>query len=97
MVTERDKAVITALARRYGAARVWLFGSSAHGRKRGTDIDLAVEGVAPARFFEFAGKLMLSLSQPVDVLPMGRRSKLGTLIRREGIPIYNYGEPAREG
>jgi len=95
MVSARDKATITALARRYGAAAVWLFGSNADRQKRGRDLDLAVEGVAPGRFFQFVGDLMLSLSKPVDVVPLERRSKLSTLIRREGVPIY--GEPAREG
>jgi predicted nucleotidyltransferase len=51
VVSDRDKATITPLARRYGAATVWLFGSSAEGRRHGGDLDLAVEGVAPARFF----------------------------------------------
>ena len=94
MLTGRDRATIAVLARRYGAATVWLFGSNAHGRTRGRDLDLAVEGVAPARFFQFVGDLMLSLSQPVDVVALEKRSKLGALIRRDGIPIY--GQPARE-
>ena len=94
MVSARDKATIAALARRYGAATVWLFGSSAEGRRRGRDLDLAVEGVAPARFFQFVGDLMLSLSKPVHVIALGQRSKLNALIRRDGIPIY--GQPARE-
>ncbi len=94
MVSDRDKATITALARRYGAATVWLFGSSAHRRKRGRDLDLAVEGVAPSQFFQFVGDLMLSLSKPVDVVALEGRSKLGALIRRDGIRIY--GQPARE-
>ena len=95
MVSDRDKATIAALARRYGAATVWLFGSSADRRQQGRDLDLAVEGVAPARFFQFVGELMPSLSQPVDVVALEKRSKLSTLIRRDGIPIY--GQPAREG
>ena len=95
MVSDRDKATIAALARRYGAATVWLFGSNADGRRRGRDLDLAVEGVAPARFFQFVGDLMLSLSKPVDVVALEKRSKLNGLIRRDGIPIY--GQPAREG
>jgi predicted nucleotidyltransferase len=95
MVSARDKATITALARRYGASVVWLFGSNADPRKRGRDLDLAVEGVAPQAFFQFVGDLMLCLSKPVDVVPMQKRSKLSALIRREGIPIY--GEPARKG
>jgi hypothetical protein len=47
-----------------------------------------VEGVAPARFFQFVGELMLALSQPVDVISLEKRSKLSALIRRDGIPIY---------
>ena len=95
MVSARDKATIAALARRYGAAKVWLFGSNAEPRRRGRDLDLAVEGVAPARFFQFVGDLMLSLSQPLDVVALDRPSKLGSLIRRDGIAIYD--EAAREG
>ena len=92
MISERDKATVATLARRYGAANVWLFGSNADRHGRGRDLDLAVEGVAPARFFQFVGDLMLSLSKPVDVVALEKRSKLGALIRRDGIPIY--GQPA---
>jgi len=95
VVSDRDRATIVTLARRYGAAKVWLFGSSAGRRRRGQDLDLAVEGVAPGRFFQFVGELMLSLSQPVDVVALEKQSKLNALIRREGVPIY--GQPAREG
>ena len=95
MISGRDKATIASLARRYGAATVWLFGSSADRRRHGRDLDLAVEGVAPVRFFQFVGDLMLSLSKPVDVIALEKRSKLSALIRRDGIPIY--GQPAREG
>jgi predicted nucleotidyltransferase len=94
MVSDRDKATIATLARHYGVATVWLFGSSADQRKRGRDLDLAVEGLAPARFYQFVGDLMLSLSKPVDVISLEKRSKLSSLIRREGIPIY--GQSARE-
>ena len=95
MISVRDKAKVVALARRYGAARVWLFGSNAQGRRQGRDLDLAVEGLAPSRFFAFLGELMLALSRPVDLVSLEKRSKLTALIRREGIPIY--GQPVREG
>ena len=94
MISARDKAAVVELAHQYDASRVWLFGSSANRSKSGRDLDLAVEGVAPGRFFQFAGELMLSLSQPVDVVAVGRKSKLSALIRRDGIPIY--GQFARE-
>ena len=94
MISERDRTTIVALARRYGAATVWLFGSNAEHRRRGRDLDLAVEGVAPGKFFQFVGNLMLSLSRPVDVVALGKRSKLSTLIRRDGVRVY--GQPLRE-
>lgn len=95
MVSDQDSATIVALARRYGAASVWLFGSNVDQWKQGRDLDLAVEGVAPARFFQLVGDLMVSLSQPVDVVALDRPSKLNTLIRRDGIRLY--GQPTREG
>lgn len=57
-------------------------------------MDLAVEGLLPARFFPLLGELMLQLSRPVDLVAVDRPSKLRTLIRRDGVPIY--GDPARE-
>jgi predicted nucleotidyltransferase len=69
-----------------------LFGSSALRGKAGRDLDLAVEGLAPARFFQFMGELMLALSKSVDLVALEKQSKLSTLIRREGIPIS--GQPA---
>jgi len=99
VVSAHDKAIIAALAPRYGAAAVWLFGSSADRRRRGRDLDLAVEGAAPAHFFQFVGDLMVSLSQPVDVIALEKPSKLNALIRRDGIRIYGQrmGEAAKTG
>ena len=54
-----------------------------------------MEGVAPDRFFQFVGDLMLALSQPVDVVALEKRSKFSALIRRDGIPIY--GQPKGVG
>jgi predicted nucleotidyltransferase len=95
MVSDQDSATIVNLARRYGAASVWLFGSNADRRRPGRDLDLGVEGVPPARFFQFVGDLMVSLSQPVDVVALDRRSKLNTLLRRHGIRLHR--QPARKG
>ena len=88
MVSAQDKAIISDRARRYGAVKVWLFGSNADRRTRGRDLDLAVEGLAPEHFFQFVGELMMALSKPVDVVALEGRSKLSRLIRREGTPIY---------
>lgn len=75
------------VASRHGASTIWLFGSSTGQGQRGRDLDRGVEEVPPGRFFNFAGELMLSLSQPVDVVAVGGKPKLNALIRRDGIQI----------
>lgn len=66
-VAERLGAVCHA----YGANRVVLFGSVARGRARpGADIDLAVGGVAPERFFDLYGRLLVASPAPVDLVEL---------------------------
>ena len=88
MLSPRDKAEIEDIARRYGVARGLLFGSSATDSSEAHDIDLAVEGLASARFFSFYADLIFGLSKPVDLVDLGRKSMFTDIIRREGIPVY---------
>ncbi|MCY2931943.1 MAG: nucleotidyltransferase domain-containing protein [Planctomycetota bacterium] len=88
MISSQDKFRILELARQFRATRVLLFGSSADPAKEGRDIDLAVEGVAPSRFFEFCGRLIVSLSKPVDVLDLGVKTRFADIVRREGVPLH---------
>jgi len=56
------------LVEHYGVRRVVLFGSLAWGRFRSTsDVDLAVSGLAPERFFRAAGDLDREISVPIDL------------------------------
>ena len=86
MITIEDKKTIKILSEKYHAKRVLLFGSSLMGD--GTDIDLAVEGVSPRRFFDFYGELMFSLTKPVDLIDLVGTSKFVEMVRQEGVPIY---------
>jgi hypothetical protein len=79
------------LARRYGARRVILCGSLARGAfRRGSDIDLAVEGVADDRFFE-AGAAAANAAKDIEVdlvplesaTPAYRRH-----VAEEGVVLY---------
>jgi uncharacterized protein len=88
MISSEDRARIREIAERYRVSRVILFGSSARGAGDGKDIDLGVEGVAPGRFFAFYADLLFSLSKPVDVVDLSRRSRFTDLILAEGIPLY---------
>ncbi len=87
MITDKDKKAIQAIARKYQATRVLLFGSAISDSGENNDIDIAVEGVAEKHFFAFYGELMLALSKPVDVVDLSIKSKFNDLVIKEGIPL----------
>jgi predicted nucleotidyltransferase len=71
----RDKlgSLVRRLVEGYGARRVWLFGSLADGAfRRGSDIDLAVEGLPDGAALFRAGADLDDLGRPfrVDLVPM---------------------------
>lgn len=88
MITDADKKIIEKLARKYGAKRVVLFGSSMAAAREHRDIDIAVEGIEAKDFYAFYGELLCSLSKPVDVIDLSRKTRFVELILREGIPLY---------
>ena len=93
---EIQKAV--EILKAYGAKRVTLFGSAARASAHPHDIDLACEGLPPARFFEALGKLLSTLSVPVDLIDLEeieRKPSLQQRIRREGILLYEADGTAR--
>ena len=88
MLNESDRTAIVELAATYGVRRVILFGSASDPARHGRDIDLGVEGVPPDRYYEFCGKLMMRVSQPVDVVDLGPDTIFNRLVRRDGVAIY---------
>ena len=88
MISEQDKATIIDIARRYGVRGILLFGSSADPKREADDIDVAVEGIVPERFFSFYGDLLFSLSKPVDLIDLSSDTKFNKLVYREGIRLY---------
>ena len=88
MISEQDKATIIEIARRYNVRGVLLFGSSTDPTRQADDIDLAVEGIVPERFFSFYGDLLFALSKPVDLIDLSNETKFNRLVYRDGIRIY---------
>ena len=88
MLTAGDRGKIEDIAKRYHVGRVLLFGSGIDDKAEGRDIDLAVEGLPPSRFFSFYADLIFSLSKPVVLVDLGRKTRFTDIIRREGVPVY---------
>jgi predicted nucleotidyltransferase len=64
-----DRAV--QLLREEGCTEIYVFGSVAAGESHGdSDIDLAVRGCPPGRFFHTLGRLMWELEHPVDIVDL---------------------------
>jgi predicted nucleotidyltransferase len=87
MISDKDRAIILAIARKYRVPKVLLFGSSLTESAGARDIDLAIEGIADADYFSFYGELMCALSKPVDIIDMSKESKFVDLVKQEGIRL----------
>ena len=88
MISEKDKKAILDLARKYKVKRIILFGSASKDKIKGRDIDLAVEGIPDKLFFKFYSELIFSLSKPVDLVDLSKKSKFSEILTSEGIQIY---------
>lgn len=87
MLTYEDKMAILRVSKKYKMSRLLLFGSSASSEREGNDIDLAVEGIAPAEFFLFYSDLLFNVSKPVDLVDLSEDSRFNRMIAAEGVPI----------
>ena len=87
MIKETDKQKIIDLAQVYHVRNLVLFGSALR-TDHPADIDLAVEGLAPGKFFKFYGELIWQLSLPVDLVDLSRKNSFSKLIQKEGVSLY---------
>ena len=88
MISQDDRNAIIRISKNYKMSRLLLFGSSASSDRESHDIDLAVEGIAPADFFKYYGDLLFHVSKPVDLIDLSVDSRFNRMIASEGIPIY---------
>lgn len=88
MISVEDRDTITQIAACYDIERLLLFGSSLDPTRSPRDIDLAVEGLAPERFFDFYGDLLFGVSMPVDLIDLTEDTKFNRLVRDGGMLLY---------
>lgn len=81
-----DRAV--AVARRYGAQRVLLFGSALTDPESARDLDLAVEGVEGWDFYGMAAEMEREAKVLLDVIDLDSDTWFTRRIRDRGLPLY---------
>jgi len=83
-------ALTDLLVGEFGVRQVILFGSVARGRAHSdTDVDLAVEGLAPERYFEALARCSDVAGRNVDLVPMEEAiPELLRIIRTKGEVLY---------
>jgi predicted nucleotidyltransferase len=69
-VFKKDLAKIVSISKKYGAEKVFLFGSCLEKVESARDIDIAVKGVKPERFFEMYGKILGAVASEIDLIPL---------------------------
>ena len=82
------KRLLAGVQKKYKVSSIYLFGSSLDRDSESNDIDLAVEGIRPNVFFKFYGELLRSLSKPVDLVDLSRKSLFNRIIEEKGVKIY---------
>ncbi|MEE9365815.1 MAG: nucleotidyltransferase domain-containing protein [Dehalococcoidales bacterium] len=91
MITSELKQTIESCAKAFDVRAVWLFGSAARDDSQARDIDLAVEGLAADKFFDFYARLFFALPKPVDLVDLSQDPPIAAIVRKEGICVYERG------
>ena len=87
MATTESEAITRAsrILREQGATEVYLFGSAATGRLRGgSDIDLAIAGLPPERFFRAMGLAADVLDRPLSLVDLDEDTPFTRYLKAEG-------------
>lgn len=72
-----------------GCTAVYLLGSVAEGRVRPeSDIDFAVRGCPPAKFFELQGQLLMELERSADLIDLDVDPDLTSFLEREATLLH---------
>lgn len=91
MISSYLQQVVRSAAQDFGVDTVWLFGSAAEDEASARDIDLAVEGLSPDRFFDFYRRLYFELPKPVDLVDLSQDPPIASIVRARGVRIYERG------
>ena len=82
---KRDIETAARILKEEGAKEVYLFGSAATGKLRPeSDIDLAVRGLPPERFFPAMSAVVFAISVPFDLVDLDERNPFTEYLEAHG-------------
>lgn len=88
-VLEIALAKIISLSKEFEAEKVLLFGSCLEDVESAQDIDIAVKGVKPEKFFEMYGRILGVVDSEIDLIPLeDTREHFAKRILEKGRMIY---------
>ena len=91
-VLERALAKIISLSKEFDAEKVLLFGSCLEDIESAQDIDIAVKGVKPEKFFEMYCRILGVVDSEIDLIPLeDTREHFAKRILEKGRMIYGRG------
>ncbi len=86
---ERELAKIINISKDFDVEKVLLFGSCLEEIELAQDIDIAVVGVKPEKFFEMYGKILGVVDSEIDLIPLeDAREHFAKRILERGRLIY---------
>ncbi len=69
-VLKRELAKIVEISKEFGAKKIFLFGSCLEDIESARDIDIAVSGIKPRKFFEYYGKVSMAVEDELDIVDL---------------------------
>ena len=84
-----DVARAVEICKAVGCRDVFIFGSVATGRYRPrSDLDIAVRGCPPERFYHLLGRLMDELTHAVDLVDLDTEIRVAEFLKQEGQLVH---------
>ena len=87
MAKEIDEMIkkATEILKSFGATNVYLFGSVAKGTNtEHSDIDLAVTGIPPEKFFEAIGDTFGAIRREIDIIDLDEKTPFISYLKEHG-------------
>jgi len=80
---ELEKAVV--ILKQFGAKEVYVFGSHSKGKARpGSDLDLAVKGIPPEKFYAAYGNLLTALIHEIHLIDLDEDNDFVKFLKYKG-------------